>query len=260
MCHFTRLSYFFVLSFILIASCKSQNEEKNNGKKAIIIENKQVKKDIFNPKDLKLLSNYIDTLRLDNYLSEINKFKEDDSLHPNRKFDIVFVGSSSIRKWENLDKDLPGFRILNRGFGGSTIPEAIYYSDILFFNHKTSKIVLYTGDNDVAWLNTGTKKVVESYKLLYRLLNSKLPKTSIYILSIKPSPARWEHWPQMLEVNNSMKKFCLKKTNAYFIDVSKSMIDSLGNIKKELFVKDGVHLNKNGYKLWTDIVSTHIGN
>ncbi|RLD60991.1 MAG: hypothetical protein DRI95_14735 [Bacteroidetes bacterium] len=248
---FTRLSYILILSFLIIESCKSQNKDPKTQK----TEQEQIKKvREYNPKDKKILSAYIDTIALDRFKKEIYKFEKEDSLQPNRIIDIVFVGSSSIRKWENLEKDMKGLRVLNRGFGGSTVPEAIFYSDILILKHKPKKIVIYSGDNDVSTLNSSTKKTIDSYKYLYNLLNSELPNTKIFILSIKPSPARWAFWSQMQEVNNLLKEFCDSKGNCNYIDISSSMIDSTGNLKDELFLKDRIHLNEKGYKLWADII------
>ncbi len=250
--YFMRLSYILILSFLIILSCKSQNseeQESSNPDKNIL-----TKSEVYNPKDKKILAEFIDTLALDRFKTEIYKFEKEDSLQPNRIIDIVFVGSSSIRKWESLEKDMKGLHVLNRGFGGSTVPEAIYYSDILILKHKPKKIVFYSGDNDVSTLNSSTKKTIDSYKYLYNLLNSELSNTNIFILSIKPSPARWVYWPQMQEVNDFLRTFCDATDNCNFIDVSSSMIDSIGNLKDELFLKDRIHLNKKGYKLWADII------
>jgi hypothetical protein len=42
---------------------------------------------------------------------------------PPPKGGIIFTGSSSIRMWTSLKEDFPGLPVLNRGFGGSMIPE-----------------------------------------------------------------------------------------------------------------------------------------
>jgi len=239
------------LSLLINISCQSQiNEYKTAEKKKVA--HKEAKR-TYNPKDLKILSEFIDTLKLYHYQYQIENFRKDDSLHANRKTDIVFSGSSSIRKWESLADDFSGYNILNRGFGGSSVPEAIYYSDILFLKHKPTKIVFYSGDNDVAFLRSSTDKIIKSYKYLFNIFNSELPNTKIYILSVKPSPARWKFWPQMQEINEQLKPLCA--TNHYiYIDVSSCLLDVSGKPSKELFAKDGVHMNKKGYKLWAKII------
>jgi len=246
------LIFFSTLFFLTIISCNGQNDEKSTEQKA---EQKNLK---YNPKDLKILAEFIDTALLDRFYPEIQKFNEKDSLFPHRKIDVVFAGSSSVRKWETLEKDMNSLMVLNRGFGGSTVPEAIFYADILFLKHKPKKIVFYSGDNDVASLKSSTEKIIKSYKFLYNLLDLELPDTQIFFLSIKPSPARWQFWPQMKKITSLLKKFCNKKSNCHFIDVSSSMVDSSGNLRKGLFVKDRIHLNEEGYKLWADIIFPEI--
>jgi lysophospholipase L1-like esterase len=245
------ISIIISLSLLINLSCQSQvNEHKTT--EAETVTHKEVKK-VYNPKDLKIISEFIDTLRLYHYQYQIENFRKDDSLHPNRKTDIVFSGSSSIRKWESLSDDFSEYKVLNRGFGGSSVPEAIYFFDVLFLKHKPEKIVFYSGDNDVAFLRSSTDKIIKSYKYLFNIFNSELPNTKIYILSVKPSPARWKFWPQMQEINKQLKSLC--DTNLYiYIDVSSCLLDTSGKPKKELFTKDGVHMNKKGYELWAKII------
>ena len=40
---------------------------------------------------------------------------------------ILFTGSSSIRMWKNLQESFPGYNVLNRGFGGSTLADLDRY-------------------------------------------------------------------------------------------------------------------------------------
>ncbi|MEN8120652.1 MAG: GDSL-type esterase/lipase family protein [Bacteroidota bacterium] len=250
--HITYFATILLISFVLITSCKGQDVEENQEDK---IEQKKIKQlKAINLKDKKELAKFIDTLILDRFYMEIDKFKKDDSLQPYKTTDIVFVGSSSIRKWKDLKKDMKNLNVLNRGFGGSTVPEAIFYSDILILKHKPKKIVFYSGDNDIADLKSSTDQIIESYKYFFRLINKELPNTSLFILSIKPSPARWRYWKKAFKINTQLTNICAQNSNYTFIDVSSSMIDSTGNLNAGLFLKDRIHLNKKGYKLWADII------
>ncbi|OQY05745.1 MAG: hypothetical protein B6I20_00515 [Bacteroidetes bacterium 4572_117] len=256
---YLNLSAFIIL--LSLTTCNAQNNEHQNnndgqgeGDTHVIENKKPIKNRPFNPKNLKLLSEFIDTLLLDRHDVEIGIFLKDDSLNTSREIEIVFSGSSSIRRWNTLETDMDKISVLNRGFGGSTIPDAIYFADILFFKHNPSKIVFYSGDNDVAWLKSSTEKISKSYKLLFKLLRSELPETKIFILSVKPSPGRRQFWPQMQEVNQFLATFCQENNKCEFIDVSSCLLDSSGNFNKKLFNNDNIHLNEKGYHLWADIV------
>ena len=39
-----------------------------------------------------------------------------------------------------------------------------------------------------------------------------------------------------------------------FIDVSRAMLDERGTVRHELFRPDGLHMNAQGYALWTSII------
>src|SRR4051812_8512091 len=62
-------------------------------------------------------------LKVDQFEPEIVRFETSDrAAHP-APGGIVFVGSSSIRRWTTLAADFPGLPVINRGFGGSTMYE-----------------------------------------------------------------------------------------------------------------------------------------
>ncbi|MCF6242937.1 MAG: GDSL-type esterase/lipase family protein [Bacteroidales bacterium] len=247
---------FFTLLSLLQISCSGQVQDKKQ-KSIPEIEYSEYKSTQISPVDnrnIKRISKFIDTALLKRYYSQIEFFITEDSSHPLRQTDIVFSGSSSIRKWKTLQEDMKGLKVINRGFGGSTVPEAIYYADILFFKHHPKKIVFYSGDNDIAFQRWDINRVFESYKYFCNVIHSQLPNTKIYIVSLKPSPARKKYWEKMKVLNDSLRIYIHNQNLCEYIDVSNNLIDSSGNIKEEYFAKDGVHLNKEGYKIWAEII------
>ena len=66
-------------------------------------------------------------LQLDRHESEIRAFETADRARMPAPGGIVFTGSSSIRMWRSLVADFAGLPVLNRGFGGSTLPEVNHY-------------------------------------------------------------------------------------------------------------------------------------
>jgi len=240
-------------------SCNGQSESKDVQEiKKVVHKKRQIIP--LNNRDISRISEFIDTSLLSRYYDQIVAFEKDDSIHPSRKVDVVFSGSSSIRKWETLSDDMPGLKVINRGFGGSTVPEAIYYADVLFFKHHPEKIVFYSGDNDIGFQLWEVNQVIESYKYFYAVLRSHLPDTKIYFVSLKPSPGRMRYWPKMKKVNEFLKKFAGEHENCFYIDGASCFLDEKGDVKKEYFIYDGVHLNKAGYKLWSKIIYNEIKN
>jgi len=165
---------------------------------------------------------------------------------------ILFLGSSSIRKWptSNYFDDLP---IINRGFGGSHISDVNYYFKSIASIYKPRTIVLYAGDNDIAGKKT-PEQVLEDYIDFIILVREHLPQTKIIYLPIKPSPSRWSMWNDMRQANRLIKMYTDSDNMQYYADTATPMLDSQGKPLGDLFVDDSLHLSKKGYDLWSEIL------
>lgn len=193
------------------------------------------------------------------FYSEIQAFKMQDSIHFPPKHAILFLGSSSFRKWSDVQKYFPGYQIINRGFGGSTIPDAIYYADEIVFPYQPRQVLIYEGDNDVASSDKITAdSVLNRFKNLFYLIRNKLPKTNISFVSIKPSLSREKLMPEMAKANSLIQKFLKDKKNADFIDVFHSMLNKNGLPRKDIFLSDGLHMNEKGYAIWQKIIQPYL--
>ena len=102
---------------------------------------------------------------------------------------VVFYGSSTIRLWSTLARDLGDPRALNLGFGGSTLEACFWFFDRLVPPEKPSSLVVYAGDND---LGDGQQPdaVVASFRALAARVLRWCPGIPFGFISIKPSPAR----------------------------------------------------------------------
>lgn len=193
------------------------------------------------------------------FYSEIQNFKTEDSANFPPKHAILFLGSSSFRKWADVQKYFPGYKIINRGFGGSTIPDAIHYADEIVFPYQPRQVVIYEGDNDVASSDKITAdSVLNRFKTLFNVIRKKLPKTSIAFVSIKPSLSREKLMPEMANANSLIKKFLKDKKNAAFIDVFHAMLNKDGTPRKDIFLGDGLHMNAKGYAIWQKIIQPYL--
>ncbi len=181
-----------------------------------------------------------------------NEIKSELEESPFKKTDkplIVFSGSSSIRFWIDLDKDFIEYDILNRGFGGSIFSDLNYFINELIIKHNPDLIVLYEGDNDIAF-NIPTKYLYDDFKKSYKLIRKKNENVPIIYIAPKPSPARWDKKNKYDELNNLIKEFCKMKQRTYYFDTWSIMIDNEGNIPKKYFWTDMLHMNKSGYQIW----------
>ena len=181
-----------------------------------------------------------------------NEIKSELEESPFKKSDkplIVFSGSSSIRFWIDLDEDFIEYDILNRGFGGSIFSDLNYFINELIIKHNPDLIVLYEGDNDIAF-NIPTEYIYDDFKKSYELIRKKNENVPIIYIAPKPSPARWDKKNKYDELNNLIKEFCKMKQKTYYFDTWSIMIDNEGNIPKKYFWTDMLHMNKSGYQVW----------
>ncbi len=165
---------------------------------------------------------------------------------------ILFVGSSSIRYWK-VEKSFPGMPVINRGFGGSEISDAIFFADRIIIKHQPKTIVFYAGDNDLARGKSG-QQVVADYRTFVKKIRTSLPKTRIIFVAIKPSIARWKLIETIRPTNKEIQQITSTDPLQFFLDVDTPMIGDDGKPKPELFLKDGLHLNVAGYKLWNSLL------
>lgn len=164
---------------------------------------------------------------------------------------VLFTGSSSIRIWNNIADYFPGYRIVNRGFGGSQTSDLLYYADQLILSVHPSKIFIYEGDNDLAGGKSSAQILTTTDSLLQRIRQKFPTSIPVYFISPKPSVARWKLKDAYLEHTANLKTWIGKQQNVIFVDGWSSLIDGQGNVLTDIFQKDNLHLNKKGYDLWS---------
>lgn len=193
------------------------------------------------------------------YWTEIQNFKKQDSLNPPAKDQILFVGSSSFAMWKDVQNYFPGYRILNRGFGGSSLPDVIRYVDDVIIPYQPKQIVIYCGENDLAASDTVTSMMVlDRFKQLFSLVRNQLPKVPIVYISMKPSPSR-QHLSAKVELGNKLiKKFLKKKKRTAFVDVYHKMLNTEGKPMPDIFLEDNLHMNAKGYAIWQKAIEPYL--
>src|SRR5579872_722345 len=159
------------------------------------------------------------------FWNEIAQFRHSDSIRRPPAGAILFIGSSSIRKWTNVQAFFPGYPIIKRGFGCSPLPDVLRYANEIIFPYRPRQIVLYCGDNDLASSDSITARIVYNrYVKLYNLIRSRLGDVDIVFISIKPSPSRMRLMPRMEEANDLIRDFMAAHSHAVFADVYHPML------------------------------------
>lgn len=193
------------------------------------------------------------------FWQEIIAFKKKDSLQAAPSNAILFVGSSSFAMWRDVNNYFPGYTIINRGFGGSTIPDVIRYSYDIILSYQPKQVVVYCGENDLATLDSvSALEVTNRFKTLFGIIRTNLPKAHIGFISMKPSPSRSHLQYKMKEANTFIKQFIAKQKNAAFIDIYDAMLDDKGQMRPELFLNDQLHMKPEGYAIWQKAILPYL--
>ena len=191
------------------------------------------------------------TAQADKWVKEMAAFEEQDRKDP-ALGGVVFVGSSSIRLWD-LAKSFPGVPALNRGFGGSAIPDSVSHADLLVIKHKPSIVIFYAGDNDIAGGHT-PQQVFADYKAFVAKVHAALPATRIAFIGIKPSIQRWALVDKVRAANMLVREYAATDERLGFVDVDGPMLGWDEKPRKDLFIADGLHMTPKGCELWTTLV------
>ncbi|HRI21968.1 MAG TPA: SGNH/GDSL hydrolase family protein [Panacibacter sp.] len=195
------------------------------------------------------------------FWDEIQAFKKQDKIKPPPKNAILFVGSSSFRMWTDVQEAFPGYTIINRGFGGSSLPDVIRYMDDIIIPYKPKQIVIYCGDNDLAANDTVTAQTVaDRFKTLITGIRKKLGNVPVAYVSIKPSPSRAMLIPKAMMANQLIENYLKHKNKTAFIDVYHAMVTPDNKPMPDIFKEDNLHMNAKGYAIWQKVIQPYLLN
>lgn len=199
----------------------------------------------------------LDPVSSPEWSTDMARFAAEDAANPPPTHPYVFTGSSSVRMWETLAEDFPGKPVLNRGFGGSQVRDAVHYADEVAIRYRPRKIVIYSGDNDI---NAGRspEQVLSDFRAFVARVHRDLPGTPVAFLAIKPSPSRAAQLPRQQRANALVKAEAERSAHVEFIDVATPMLDAGGQPRPELFIEDRLHMNRAGYELWRGVVAPYL--
>ena len=171
---------------------------------------------------------------------------------------ILFIGSSSIRKWDSIKEDLNPYKPIKRGYGGAHYYDLIHFTERLVSPHKVKAIAIFVA-NDITGGKEGIndlspKEVLNLAKFVVKQIRKTHKKTPIFFIETTPTSSRWKVWNKISKANDLIKYFTSKNKNMFYIDTRTFYIKSNGMPNDEFFIADKLHLNNSGYKLWGKII------
>ena len=179
--------------------------------------------------------------------------------------ELLFIGSSSIRLWDNIQVDMYPYSSVKRGYGGAHFYDFIHFSERLVKNHSPKAILIFVA-NDITGSNNFTNlvgdlspnEVKKLFRYNYKLIRSIHKHIPIFLIETTPTPKRWKVWNKILKANKKLEGFCELEPNLYFISTRDKFIGEDGLPIQSLFLNDELHLNVDGYKLWSSVIKSKL--
>ena len=168
---------------------------------------------------------------------------------------VVLYGSSSFRLWGlEVNKVLQRNDIANLAFGGSTLEACVNEFEQIVLPYEPKSMLFYGGDNDLA-NGKSADEVFEYFQAMIYKVRQAFPTIPFTYISVKPSPSRKHLLADFKKLNQLVFSEIQKFENTFFIDVFSAMMLNENKIDPSLFIEDELHLNNNGYSIWTEKIN-----
>lgn len=167
---------------------------------------------------------------------------------------LFFTGSSSIRLWKTLEQDMSPYMVIQRGFGGSKMPDLLRYADRYIKKHEFAAMVVFVA-NDISGAEDGSDstpvEVVGLFEEFILKVKGYHAEAPIFLMAITPTNSRWKVWDQTRAVNLGLAKLADTHEGVIFVPTEDLFLGEDGRPMAHLFVADQLHLAPEGYALWT---------
>ena len=168
---------------------------------------------------------------------------------------ILFIGSSSIRLWKSIKQDLAPYEPIKRGYGGARYSDLIHFTDRLVSPHKVKAVGVFVANDITGGINDlSPKEVLNLVKFIVKKIRKSHKNKPIFFIETTPTSKRWKVWNKISKANDLIKNFSSNNSNIFYIDTRSFYITSNGIPSDDFFIKDKLHLNSKGYKLWAKII------
>lgn len=192
----------------------------------------------------------------DRWEPQIQAFEAADRQAPPQPGGVVFYGSSTIRMWK-LAESFPTLHAINRGFGGAQYADCVRYVERAVIPCRPQTVVLYAGENDVAAGKMPTQ-VVADFRCCVQKLRTALPQVRILVFALKPSIKRWTLIDSIRQTNTLLRQVAERELHLIWLDAGPQMLGADGRPRADLFLRDGLHMNAEGYRRWTSLLVPYL--
>ena len=192
---------------------------------------------------------------IDKWEKDIKKLEARDAVESDPEDAIMFIGSSSIRRWSDIATDMAPFHTIERGYGGAKYSDVAVFAKRLLHPHEYRALVIFVG-NDVQGKpeDHTPDQVEELVRYIVSVSCSHQSDAPVFLIEVTPTSKRYSAWPAIRKVNARLREIALSTPNTHFIATAEYYLDPEGKPRDELFVGDRLHLNEAGYDQWAKLI------
>lgn len=196
---------------------------------------------------------------LEKWEKDIQALEQLDKTQTDPENAILFLGSSSIRRWESIAEDMAPWAVIRRGYGGARFSDLAVFAKRLADPHQFDAVAIFVG-NDISGgeQDKQPEEVLRLIKITVAEIRQQHPTQPIFLIAITPTSSRFDVWDQIRQVNQLMADYCSQHETLHYIDTAKHFLDSQGHPNDSLFVDDHLHLNSAGYQLWARLIKREL--
>jgi lysophospholipase L1-like esterase len=179
------------------------------------------------------------------------------------KVDLLFVGNSITRRWEEAgkkywDKYYEHRNAVNMGFGGDLTQHVLWRLENSNFENIFPKLaIVLIGTNNSNGNDYTAEEIADGIIVICRTLRSKLVKTKILLLAIFPRDRK----PSTQRQKNAKASLLASKIAdnrmIHYLDINKSFLTKDGILPEEI-ASDCLHLEEKGYRIWAETMEPKI--
>ena len=193
------------------------------------------------------------------YEAEVGRWLMQDALDAPPEGGIVFTGSSSIRRWEYLQRDFADYNVIQRGLGGALFDDINARANDIVLSYNPRAVVVWAGTNDIASGSDGNE-VYADYQQFVNTIHAAKADVEIFYLGIMPTPGRQGNRPQEDVANSQIASYAAGDARLHYVDLPAAFatLNPYGDPAFTGKFVDDIHLNKSGYNFWTDIIRPQV--
>ncbi len=172
---------------------------------------------------------------------------------------ILMIGSSSIRRWNDIAVDMAPYEVIRRGYGGARYSDVAVFADRLIEPHRYRAMVVFVANDIDGKPDDPTIDQIDRWvRHVIAVSRQHQPDAPVLVIEVTPTMKRWQQWETIRQVNSRLREIALSSPMVYHVPTAEHYLNPGGMPREDLFVDDRLHLNEAGYAIWSQQIRNRL--